>query len=162
MNTLFFILLIGIGATLQMDLWGLVRKKLFGIPLSNYGMVGRWIGHMHHGQFRHNAIVTSPPISGEHIIGWTAHYLIGIAFAAILIGFTGESWIEHPTISPALVVGVVTVAAPFLLMQPGMGAGIAASRTPHPRVARLQSFITHVVFGLGLYETAYVTHLFSR
>jgi hypothetical protein len=52
-------------------------------------------------------------------------------------------------------VGIGTVAAPFFLMQPGMGAGIAASRTPRPNAARLQSLLTHAVFGLGLYITAW-------
>ena len=53
-----------------------------------------------------------------------------------------------------MLVGVVTVLAPFLIMQPGMGAGIAASRTPRPGAARLQSLITHAVFGFGLYLAA--------
>ena len=43
------------------------------------------------------------------------------------------------------------MAAPFLLMQPGMGAGIAASRTPRPAAARLHSLVMHAMFGLGLY-----------
>lgn len=43
-------------------------------------------------------------------------------------------------------------------MQPGMGAGIAASRTPNPRAARLQSLVTHAVFGLGLYLAGLATH----
>ncbi|WP_287817786.1 DUF2938 family protein [Idiomarina sp.] len=57
-----------------MDLWSLVRKSLFGTPLPNYGMVGRWLAHMTHGQFRHNAIVKSRQVAGEHLIGWPAHY----------------------------------------------------------------------------------------
>jgi hypothetical protein len=39
-------------------------------------------------------------------------------------------------------------------MQPGLGLGIAASRTPQPNVARLRSLATHAVFGLGLYAAA--------
>ena len=39
-------------------------------------------------------------------------------------------------------------------MQPGMGAGIAASKTPKPNAARLRSAMTHTVFGLGLYASA--------
>ena len=35
-----------------------------------------------------------------------------------------------------------------------MGAGIAASRTPRPAVARLRSLITHAVFGIGLYAAS--------
>jgi len=160
MNHLLFTLFIGIGATAVMDLWGIVRKALLGIPPPNYGMVGRWIAHMTHGQFRHHSIAASSPVRGEHIMGWTAHYLAGIAFATLLIGIWGFSWIQNPTIGPALAIGIGTVAAPFLLMQPGMGAGIAASRTPHPASARLQSLMTHAVFGLGLYATACAVHLF--
>ena len=51
-------------------------------------------------------------------------------------------------------VGIGTVLAPFLLMQPGMGAGIAARRNPRPAVARMHSLVTHAMFGLGLYVAA--------
>lgn len=160
MSALLLTVFIGCGATLVMDLWGVIRKMLLGIPLPNYGMVGRWIGHMTHGQFRHDSIAASSPVRGEQIIGWVVHYLTGTVFAALLIGIGGRSWIQNPTIGLALAVGIATVAAPFLLMQPGMGAGIAASRTKHPASAQLQSLITHIVFGLGLYATALATHLF--
>lgn len=160
MNYWLFTLIIGIGATAVTDLWGIVRRPLLGIAPPNYALVGRWFAHMTHGRFRHDAIAASSPMRGEHIIGWTAHYLIGIAFAALLMGIWGPAWAQRPTIGPALLVGIGTVAAPFLLMQPGMGAGIAAARTPHPAAARLQSVITHAVFGVGLYATAWATHLF--
>jgi hypothetical protein len=160
MNYLIFTLIIGIGATAMMDLWAIARKSLFGIAPPNYGLVGRWIAHMTRGRFRHESIAASSRMHGEHIIGWTAHYLIGIAFAALLIGIWGVEWVRYPTIIPAIVIGIGTVAAPFFLMQPGMGAGIAASRTPHPAAARLQSLITHAVFGLGLYVTGWLIHLF--
>ncbi|MBU2875941.1 DUF2938 family protein [Marinobacter salexigens] len=114
MNNLVFILTIGIGATAVMDLWGIVRKQLLGVPPPNYGMVGRWIAHMPRGQFHHEAISASSPIRGEHIIGWIVHYLIGAAFAALLIVIYGESWIHNPTIGPALAVGIGTVAAPWV------------------------------------------------
>lgn len=159
MNYLLFTCFIGVGATAVMDLWGLARKPLLGIAPPNYALVGRWIAHMIHGRFRHDSIAAAAPVRGEHIIGWTAHYLVGIAFAALLIGIWGLAWVQQPTIGPALAVGIGTVAAPFFLMQPGMGAGIAASRTPRPGSARLQSLITHAVFGLGLYATGRVVHL---
>lgn len=159
MNYLLVTSLIGIGATAVMDLWGLARKPLLGIARPNYALVGRWIGHMTHGRFRHDSIAASAPVRGERIIGWTAHYLTGIAFAVLLIGIWGFAWVRQPTMGPALVVGIGTVAAPFLLMQPGMGAGIAASRTPRPGSARLQSLITHVVFGIGLYVSGRALHL---
>jgi len=73
----------------------------------------------------------------------------------------GTAWFSNPALVPALIVGVVTVLAPFLVMQPAMGAGFAASRTPRPGAARLQSLITHVVFGLGLYVAALLIALLS-
>ncbi|HJY42515.1 MAG TPA: DUF2938 domain-containing protein [Steroidobacteraceae bacterium] len=150
-------LLIGAGATLVMDLWGIARTRLLHVPSMSYGLVGRWLAWLPRGRFRHTPIAASPPVRGELLIGWTAHYAIGVAFAAALLGIFGLDWACSPTPGPALVVGIVTVAAPFLVMQPGMGAGIAASRTPKPAAARLNSLLTHAIFGLGLYLAALAT-----
>lgn len=144
-------ILVGAGATATMDLWALARRRLFGTPLPDYGLVGRWLGHMKDGRFRHAAIAAARPLRGELLLGWVAHYLIGIAFAALLLYVFGLAWLERPSLLPALLVGVCTVAAPFLLMQPGMGAGVAARFAKRPSAARLQSLVTHTVFGLGLY-----------
>ncbi|MBT2321826.1 DUF2938 domain-containing protein [Variovorax paradoxus] len=148
--------LIGAGATIVMDIWAVVRQRLLGIPSLDYGLVGRWLGHLARGRFRHDRIGASSPVRGERLIGWAAHYLTGIAFAAILLAIWGLDWLCHPRLGPALFVGIGSVAAPFLLMQPGMGAGIAASRTPRPTAARLQSLVTHGIFGLGLYGAGWV------
>lgn len=155
MDYLVCTLLIGAGATAVMDLWAVARKRLLGTPAPNYGLVGRWFAHMPRGRFRHDSIAAASPMRGERLIGWSAHYLIGIAFAAMLTGIWGLAWVYHPTIGPALIVGIGTVAAPFLVMQPGMGAGIAASRAPRPAAARLQSVVTHAIFGLGLYAAGW-------
>jgi Protein of unknown function (DUF2938) len=146
--------MIGTGATLVMDAWTLVRRALLGTPLPDYRLVGRWLGHMGHGRFRHQRIAAALPVPGELWIGWTAHYVVGMAFAALLLAIWTTEWARHPTIVPALIVGIGSVAAPFLVMQPAMGAGIAASRTPRPAAARVQSLATHAVFGVGLYAAA--------
>ena len=151
MNQALSVIAIGIVATLVMDIWSILRQRLLGMAPPNYALVGRWLGHMRQGRFHHPVIAKSAAVSGEAIIGWSAHYLIGIAFAVLLLTITGSEWLAQPTLGPAIAVGIVTVAAPFLLMQPGMGAGIAASRTPNPTSARLHSLINHAVFGLGLY-----------
>ncbi|RUO25529.1 DUF2938 domain-containing protein [Aliidiomarina minuta] len=161
MNNLLIIVFIGIGATTLMDLWGILRQPLFGIPKASYGMLGRWTGHMAQGKFRHNSIGSAAPVKGEQGLGWLIHYLTGIAFAALLIAIWGESWLQAPRIGPAMIIGIGSIAAPFLIMQPAMGAGIAASRTPSPNAARLQSLITHAVFGLGLYASAMLVQFFN-
>lgn len=152
----------GMGATALTDLWAIGRKRLLGVSRPNYGLVGRWLAHMSRGRLRHDSISGSPPVRGERLIGWSAHYLIGIAFAALLLCMAGSSWLDQPTILPALIIGIGSVLAPFLLMQPGMGAGLAASRAPHPFRARLQSLITHAIFGLGLHATASLAHLLQE
>lgn len=152
---------VGMGATVVMDLWSIARSALLEMAPPNYALVGRWIGHMKTGRFRHDSIVASPPIRHERLIGWVIHYLIGISFAGILLSIWGLRWIQEPTLMPALMVGIATVAAPFLIMQPGMGAGFAASRTPHPASARLHSIINHAVFGVGLYVAGWGAHWLS-
>jgi hypothetical protein len=52
MNFLTFAVLTGAGATLLMDLWTLARKRLFGAPAANYGLVGRWLAYLARGRFR--------------------------------------------------------------------------------------------------------------
>ncbi len=144
-------LLLGVGATAFMDGVSALRKSLFEVPAADYGLVGRWLAYVARGRFRHDAIGKAPRVRGERLIGWTAHYLIGISFATVLLAIWGPDWACRPTISAAIVVGIGSVVAPFLIMQPGMRAGIAASRTPNPSAARRRSLITHATFGIGLY-----------
>jgi hypothetical protein len=145
---------IGSGATALMDVWGVARKRLLASPPLDYALVGRWLAHLARGRFRQDRIAAAPAVRGERAIGWIAHYLIGIGIAAVLLAVWGLDWVQRPMIGPALTVGIASVLAPFLVMQPSMGAGIAASRTTRPAAARLHSLATHAIFGLGLYVTA--------
>jgi hypothetical protein len=145
---------VGIGATLVMDLWALIQRRLFGIAALDYALVGRWLGHMRHGRFRHDSIVAAQPVPGEKAIGWMTHYAIGVAFAGLLLAAGGNGWVRDPSPWLALGVGLLTVAAPYLVMQPAMGFGVAASRLPNPWTARGRSLLNHLVFGAGLYLAA--------
>jgi hypothetical protein len=158
-DDLVYAVLIGAGATAVLDVWSAARTWLIGEPSPDYGLVGRWLVHLTRGRFRHDPISASPPVRGERPVGWIAHYLIGVMYAALLLAIWGLEWARQPTILPALIVGIGTVAAPFLVMQPGMGLGIAASRTPRPGAARLRSLITHAVFGAGLYAAGWAVSL---
>jgi len=147
-------LFIGAGGTLVMDLWAVLQRRAFGVPSLDYALVGRWLGHMPGGRFRHVSIMSAPPVAYERAIGWVAHYAIGIAFAALLLTFAGPDWARVPTLIPALAAGLASVVAPFCVMQPAFGFGIAAARTPRPNVARRRSLIAHLSFGFGLYLAA--------
>jgi hypothetical protein len=77
--------------------------------------------------------------------------VIGIALAITFVALVGDGWLQSPKLIPAILFGVVTVLAPFFVMQPLFGLGVAASKTPNPTQARLRSLMNHAVFGLGLY-----------
>ena len=155
-RTLVWTLVVGLGATACVDLWALARRRLFGTPQPNYGFVGRWFAHLVRGRFRHDSIAAASPVPHEALIGWMAHYVLGVAFAGLLVASYGVGWLQRPTLGPALAVGIATVAAPMLILQPGMGAGIAARRTPRPNAARLQSLVNHAAFGAGLYVAGWL------
>lgn len=149
-------ILIGVGATLVMDGWAFLLRRL-GIPSLNFALLGRWIGHLRQRQWMHANIARATPVGGELLIGWCAHYSIGIAFAALLLSTFGLKWARSPSLPPALFIGIVTVVAPLLILQPALGAGIASSRTATPVFNSLKSLVTHAVYGVGLYLTALAT-----
>jgi hypothetical protein len=145
------IIFLGIGATLTFDGWTLFLKYVFKINPSSMCAVGRWIRYMPEGIFWHANIASVPPRRGECIVGWFAHYAIGILFAAAFVALMGTPWLEAPAFLPALIFGILMVAAPFFLMQPAMGLGFAGSKTANPVQARLRSLMNHTAFGTGLY-----------
>jgi hypothetical protein len=147
---------IGVGATLVMDGWALVLRQ-FGIPSLNFAFLGRWIGHLPRGRWMHESIAKAAPVRGERLIGWCAHYSLGVTFAALLVSTFGLRWARSPSLLPALFIGIVTVAAPLLILQPALGAGVASSRTAKPVFNRLKSVVTHAVYGFGLYLAALAT-----
>jgi hypothetical protein len=148
--------LIGAGATMAMDVWAAVLRR-FGVPSLNFAFVGRWVGHLLQGRWLHESIARAAPIRGELLIGWCAHYSIGIAFAALLLAIYGLKWARSPTLQPALFIGIVTVVAPLFILQPALGAGIASSKTPTPVFNSFKSLLTHTIFGVGLFLAARVT-----
>lgn len=144
-------IVMGLGATLVFDLWGMLLKTAFKITPSNICLVGRWILYMPEGTFKHSNIAATPQKRAECTVGWIAHYLIGIMFASFFIGLTGNNWLQHPRLIPAIVFGVVTVLAPYFILQPSFGLGFAGSKTANPKQARLRSLMNHAAFGAGLY-----------
>ena len=148
------IVAIGVGATVVYDAWTLVRRRLLGVPLPDWARVGRWIAGLPRGRFVLAAGGEAPSVPGERAIGWGFHYGVGLAFAAVLVALAGRDWLQAPTVAPALAVGVATAAAPFLLLQPGLGAGLFARRAPRPWPVRVHTLAGHAIFGLGLYLAA--------
>lgn len=155
------VVFIGIGATIIMDIWLLFLKRM-GVQTLNFAFIGRWVGHLFRGRFAHASIGKAQPIPGELILGWLTHYAIGVVFAGLLVCVNGLSWMNTPSLLPAVLIGMSTVVAPLFVMQPAMGSGFAASKTPTPLRNCLRSVVNHTVFGLGLYLSAFFIAWISR
>ena len=50
----------------------------------------------------------------------------------------------------------LSVITDQLVMQPALGLGLMAARTPHPGLTRAINVAVHAVFGLGLYVGAVI------
>jgi hypothetical protein len=146
--------LIGAGATLLIDLWALLLRHVFSVRSLDYCLLGRWVLHIPRGVIVHTNIAAAARQPHECTVGWTTHYLIGTGFALVFVLLASEAWLARPTLLPALAFGAATVVVPFFTMQPALGLGVAASKTPNPNAARLKSLMTHTVFGVGLYVSA--------
>ena len=149
--------LIGLGATAVMDIGAEIIRRTTGVPPLNLDLVGRWVGHMREGDLCHDSIMTAEPVEHEHEIGVVAHYAIGAGFAVALVALRPD-WLSKPTFRPAMTAGVATSAAPWLLMQPAWGMGVAASKAPDPGTARFRTLRAHALYGLGIWLSGRVLH----
>ncbi len=121
------------------------------LPATNWALVGRWFGHMPSGKFVHRPIRTTAAVHGELALGWAAHYAIGIAYGVAYVLLVGWFSTSFPPLVDALLFSLALLVFPWLVMQPALGAGWFASRTPRPAVARLVSISMHTAFGIGIY-----------
>lgn len=116
LQMIFSAILMGLGATLMFDLWCVFLKYAFGIAPSNICLVGRWLSYMPKGKFRHANITSASPKRAECLLGWLAHYGIGVSFAGLFVALAGSGWLLQPRVVPAVLFGVITVLAPLLIM----------------------------------------------
>jgi hypothetical protein len=156
------ILVMGITATVAIDLWATFANRVLGWPRTNWGLVGRWIGRMRDGQFTHVSIGSSPSIDHESVLGWVFHYVVGFIYASAYLMYVSIAQMGRPTLVSAVLFGLVTILSPWLLMQPALGLGICASKAPRPNLVRSQNLIIHTIFGLALYYSYQVSNLYRN
>jgi hypothetical protein len=145
---------IGIGATIVMDLWAILLSQAPGQSRPNWAPVGRWFWHLRRGRVFKPDFATVAAYENELALGWIGHYVVGIIYGIIFVIVVGRGWLAAPTFLPAWIFGIITIAAGWFLLQPGLGIGWAASKTPRPNMARFLGLVAHTFFGLGLYGTA--------
>lgn len=141
---------IGLAATVLIDLWAVVLARAFRLPVSNWALVGRWVGHLRHGRWVHRPITASAPIAGERALGWSFHYAIGLLYGIAYLALV-HALGRTPSLLSAILFSVALLVMPWLILQPGLGMGVLARRAPRPWRSRAISVSMHVVFGFGLY-----------
>jgi len=147
---IFQVAFVGIFATAALDLWATTLNRTLGLAKTNWGHVGRWVAGIASGTFRHDSIAAAPRNSYEQLVGWSAHYVIGVVYSAMYL-FILTQWAKSPSLVSAAVFGLVTVLAPWVILQPGLGVGYFASHAPKPNVTRTLNLLSHLVFGVALY-----------
>ena len=154
MSNLFLASAVGIGGTVFMDLWSVLLNRVFAIAPPNWGLVGRWVFHLKHGVVFHSDIQTEQETAGETYIGWAFHYGVGIIYGVVFIALIGADWLRDSSFLRVWVFSVTTLAAGWFLLHPGLGLGIALSKTPNPHFVRAMGLLGHSVFGFGMWGTA--------
>ena len=75
-------LIVGVLATVTMDVVAVIILRLGiagrGPRRTGPDLIGRWIGYLLRGKFRHTDVLQTPPLPGELVLGLAAHYSIGI------------------------------------------------------------------------------------
>jgi Protein of unknown function (DUF2938) len=148
---MFDFLIVGVAATLMLDVLQQLMKLIFGWPASNWGIIGRWAAGLPQGKFVNTEIGKSPAVENEQALGWLVHYGVGIAYGAIYLFLVYVVFGTTPGFVPAMIFGLGSILVTWFMMEPALGAGVMGANTPDPTVTRLHDLGSHFGFGLGLY-----------
>jgi len=146
-------LIVGILATVSMDVVAVIAHRLGvagpGPRRTGPDLIGRWIGYLFKGKFRHTDILQTPPLRGELVLGLAAHYLMSIVLTLL---YLGVSVVAHatPTVLNAIFYGTATTVLPWFLMFPSQGMGWLGWDAPGDAHLARVSLFNHIVFGLGI------------
>ena len=146
-------LIVGILATVTMDVVAMMALRLGiagrGPRRTGPDLIGRWVGYLLRGKFRHTDILETPPLRGELALGLVAHYLIGIVLTLVYVGLLVVAH-ATPTALSAILYGAATTVFPWFLMFPSQGMGWLGRDAPgNAHLARVSLF-NHIIFGLGI------------
>ncbi len=148
--TLLDIVVVAVVANIITDIYELLLEKILG-KSRDWHLVGRWMINIPRGTFIIDPEDETGVVAGELPAGWVFHYVVAVLFATLYLLGVHFLLNSHPNLANAIGFGVVTVAAPWLIMMPGLGAGIFARYAERPNFVRIMSLSVHVVFGIGLY-----------
>ena len=151
MNIFFEACLMGIFATLIMDILSVIFAKLKIIhPMIGSQIVGRWTLYMLRGKFIHKDINKTQTLGNEKSAAIISHYLIGIVLAGLYIFIELKDPVFRDNSWMALIFGLLTVLLPWLWLYPSIGIGFLAFKTTRKSPYIITSLVNHINFGLGL------------
>ena len=146
-------LIVGILATITMDVVAVIAVRLGiagrGPRRTGPDLIGRWIGYLLRGKFRHANILETPPLRGELVLGLAAHYAIGIVLTLVYLRLLIVVQ-ATPTALSAILYGTATTVFPWFLMFPSQGMGWLGRDAPADAHLARVSLFNHIIFGLGI------------
>ena len=146
-----FSIVIGVIATICMDVWQVFLRIVARIPSTDWRTVARWFGYMLQGKFVHEHIENTLPIKNELPLGWFAHYAVGITYSFIFLLMSYYGGYFEPVLASTLAFGLITLVIPWFIVQPAVGMGLMASKAEKTPLVIAYNVLSHTAFGLGMY-----------
>ena len=143
--------LLGIIATVTMDVLSVAAIKLRLIAPLPPHLIGRWFASVARGQVLHGDIAQVSPIQHEMAVAVPVHYAIGVTLALTYLLACSTLGLSPRSPVAALVFALCTNLLPWLLMFPAMGYGWFGAHGPTGTRLFASSFLTHCFYGLGLW-----------
>jgi len=143
--------LLGIIATVTMDVLSVAAIKLRLIAPLPPHLIGRWFASVARGQVLHGDIAQVSPIQHEMAVAVPVHYAIGVTLALTYLLACSTLGLSPRSPVTALVFALCTNLLPWLLMFPAMGYGWFGAHGPTGTRLFASSFLTHCFYGLGLW-----------
>ena len=142
---------VGFFATLLFDLYQILLKFAYEIDKSKWGLVGRYFIHCYKGTYKQNDINTSESFDYENIIGYAAHYMIGIFYGFFYI-FVNYLFFDNASLFIAITFGLLTVLGNWCIMMPyAFNLGFFGLKNNNFKKIWVQNLVIHFIFGVGLY-----------
>ena len=143
--------LIGIVATLTMDVLTVAAIKFRLIAPLPPQLIGRWFASVARGQVFHGDIGQVSPFNHEMAFAVPAHYAIGATLALLYLFANSAFGLNPRSLLTALGFALCTNLLPWLLMFPAMGYGWFGTHGPSGTRLFLSSLVTHCLYGIGLW-----------
>jgi hypothetical protein len=144
------IILVGIFSCLVLDLWQQIIRTLFGIPASDWGLVGRWfLTVIEIKKLIVFDIETRNKFERELPVGWLVHYFVAILYALVFWILAYYHVLTNSLID-GIIFGGISVVVPWFFFLPCMGKGVLGLRTSKPILVCTMAFFTHIVFGASI------------